>query len=62
LCDAFVIQNGVKSATFLSLLCFSFALECAIGKIQEKHKRLEVNGIHQLLLCDIDDNVNLLVE
>jgi hypothetical protein len=42
----------------LSPLIFSFALEYAIGKVQENQVRLKLNGTHQLLAYT--DGVNLL--
>jgi hypothetical protein len=50
LSDEFPFQNGLKEGDALSPLLFSFGVECAIQKIQENQKALEVNGIHQILI------------
>jgi hypothetical protein len=42
---------------FFKLFLFSFALDCAIRKGQEKQTGLKLNGIHQLLVYA---DVNLL--
>jgi uncharacterized protein YoxC len=55
---SFIIQNSLKQRDALSPLIFNFALEYAIGKVQENQMRLKLNRTHQLLAY-VDD-VNLL--
>jgi hypothetical protein len=44
--DMFPIQNGLKQGDTLSPLLFSFALDCAIRKVQENQVKLKLNGTH----------------
>jgi hypothetical protein len=58
LSDKFPIQNGLKQGDALSPLLFNFALEYAIGNVEESQVSLEWNGTHQLSVYA--DEINLL--
>jgi hypothetical protein len=58
LSDKFPVHNGLKQGDALSPLLLNFALGCALREVLENQVSLNLNGIHQLLIC-VDD-VNLL--
>jgi hypothetical protein len=53
----FPIQNGLKQGDALSLLCFSFALEYAIRKVQKNQVGMKVSRTHQILVYVHDINL-----
>jgi hypothetical protein len=57
LLDPFSIHSGLKQGDTLSLLLLSFVLECAIRKVQENQKILELIGTQWLLVSAADVNL-----
>jgi Reverse transcriptase (RNA-dependent DNA polymerase). len=56
--SSFPIENGLKQADASSALLFNFALEYAVGKVQETRLGLDMNDNHQVLTYA--DDVNLM--
>jgi hypothetical protein len=57
LTDTFPIHDGLKQGDALSPQLFNFALEYAIRKVHENQVGLNINGTHQFLVYDDDDEV-----
>ena len=57
LSSIFPIENSLKRGNALSPLLFSFVLEYAIRKEQETRLGLDMNGTHQVLAFEDDENL-----
>ena len=55
--DMFPNKTGLKHVAALSPFLFSFALECAIRRVQVHQDGLKLNGRHQLLVNADNDNL-----
>jgi hypothetical protein len=53
--EAFPTQDGLKQGA-LSPSLFNVAIQCVSRKLHKNQARLELSGIHQLLIYD-DDNL-----
>jgi hypothetical protein len=60
LSDRFAIRTGLKQGDDLAPFLFKFYLDYAIRRVQLNQDGLKINGIHQLLVYDYDDDVNIL--
>jgi len=52
LSDGFQIKNDIEKAETLSLLFFNFSLQNASRMVHVNQERLNLNGIHHLLVYD----------
>jgi hypothetical protein len=57
LSDTFSVENGLKQGDALTSFILNFSLEYAIGKVQETHVGLKLNGTYQFLICA--DGINV---
>jgi hypothetical protein len=54
------IQNGLKQRRCFITIAFNFTLEYVIRKVHENKEKMELDGMHQLLIYA--DDIYLLVE